>query len=31
MRVADWKRLAQEGDFNSPYLHLRPDQLELTQ
>ncbi len=29
--VADWKRLAEVGDFSSAYLHLRPDQLELVQ
>lgn len=29
--VADWKRLAEEGDFSSAYLHLRPDQLSLVQ
>ena len=29
--VADWKRLAEVGDFSSAYLHLRPDQLEIVQ
>jgi CRP-like cAMP-binding protein len=29
--VADWKRLAETGDFTSTYLHLRPDQLELVE
>jgi CRP-like cAMP-binding protein len=29
--VEDWKRLAQEGDFTSGYLHLREDQLSLVQ
>ena len=29
--VDDWKRLAAEGDFNSAYLHMREDQLRLTQ
>jgi CRP-like cAMP-binding protein len=29
--VADWKRLAAEGDFSSAYLHLREDQLGLVQ
>jgi Crp-like helix-turn-helix domain len=31
VRVADWKRLATEGDFSSAYLHLREDQLGLVQ
>ena len=29
--VEDWKRLAQEGDFSSAYLHMREDQLGLVQ
>ena len=29
--VHDWKRLAHIGDFRSAYLHLRDDQLGLTQ
>jgi CRP-like cAMP-binding protein len=29
--VDDWKRLAAEGDFTSGYLHMREDQLGLTQ
>lgn len=29
--VDDWKRLAAEGDFSSAYLHMRDDQLSLTQ
>lgn len=29
--VDDWKRLAAEGDFTSAYLHMREDQLTLTQ
>ena len=29
--VDDWKRLAEEGDFSSAYLHLREDQLGLVQ
>jgi CRP-like cAMP-binding protein len=29
--VADWKRLAEEGDFSSAYLHLREDQLAMVQ
>ncbi|HEX8640904.1 MAG TPA: Crp/Fnr family transcriptional regulator [Allosphingosinicella sp.] len=29
--IEDWKKLAEAGDFESSYLHLRPDQLMLTQ
>ncbi len=29
--VEDWKRLAEEADFRSDYLHLREDQLGLVQ
>ena len=29
--IDDWKRLAAEGDFSSAYLHMREDQLSLTQ
>jgi CRP-like cAMP-binding protein len=29
--VEDWKRLAAEGDFSSAYLHLREEQVSLTQ
>ena len=29
--VENWKRLAQEGDFSSAYLHMREDQLGLIQ
>lgn len=29
LRIADWRKLADAGDFDSAYLHMRPDDLSF--